>query len=178
MWTDVIIPGILAIIIVALVLIIFSMQFEFWLNSTKAALISMLTGKNPASYLPDEDLDYDRNREHMNDPKVTTVNPPDVVNSTLDALGYTADAPWDEVLKATELDPSTYVNQQNFVKEVRRFSSGSNFTSVNDEDQSFVFTNFVGLRRPQAIPGMIGSDARQVPDIDESVLTRNKGLIF
>lgn len=36
---------------------------------------------------------------------------------------------------------------QNFVDDVRRFSSGANFKSVQD-DNTGVITNFVGLRRP------------------------------
>jgi hypothetical protein len=112
--------------------------------------------------------------EHLNDPKITEMNPPDQVSQTLDALGYTADAPWDEVLQATELDPSTYVNHMDFVKDVRRFSSGANFTSVTDDNTNLAFTNFVGLRRPEHVP--IGPDARQQPDIDETVLQRNRNL--
>jgi hypothetical protein len=79
-------------------------------------------------------------------------------------------------MQATEIDPSTFVNHMDYVKDVRRFSSGANFTSVTDDNTNIDFTNFRGLRRPQAIPNMIGASARQVPDIDENVLLRNKDL--
>jgi hypothetical protein len=61
-----------------------------------------------------------------------------------------------------------------FVKDVRRFSSGANFTAVTDDNTNTAFTNFVGLRRPEHV--QIGSSARQVPDVDESVLQRNKNI--
>jgi len=63
-----------------------------------------------------------------------------------------------------------------FVKDVRRFSSGANFTSVTDDNTNLAFVNFRGLRRPEHVP--IGPDARQQPDIDESVLSRNRPLRF
>ena len=89
-----------------------------------------------------------------------------------EALGYNEEAePWSEVYKLTELDPSTFANHYEFVKDVRRFSSGANFTSVTDDNTNAAFTNFVGLRRPSHVP--IGSTARQQPDIDQSVLMRN-----
>jgi hypothetical protein len=94
----------------------------------------------------------------------------------LTVLGYTGQQPWGEVIKATELDPSTFVNHNEFVKDVRRFSSGSNFTSVSDDNTSSDFTNFVGLRRPTHVP--IGETARQQPDIDQSVLQRNPRFAF
>lgn len=111
--------------------------------------------------------------EHYNDPKNTETEPPAVVASTQQAMGYPPDAPWDEKMKATELEPSLFVQQMDFVKDVRRFSSGANFTSVTDDNTNSDFVNFRGLRRPQHVP--IGSSARQIPDIDETVLQRNGG---
>ena len=91
--------------------------------------------------------------------------------------GYEGDdMPWTEVLKFSELDRATFQNHKNFVKDVRRFSSGSNFTSVADDNTNAAFTNFVGLRRPQHVP--IGESARQIPDVDQTVLQRNKKFIF
>src|SRR5690349_10218468 len=92
----------------------------------------------------------------------------------LGELGYDEGAGWSDILAATELDASVIDNQAAFVADVRRFSSGANFTSVNDDNTNSAFTNFVGLRRPQNVH--IGADARQQPDIDETVLMRNKDL--
>jgi hypothetical protein len=119
--------------------------------------------------------DDDMRREHLNNPKVATSIPPKEMNATLTALGYDVNTvPWDEALKASELDPSTFANHMDFVKDVRRFSSGANFTSVTDDNTNIDFTNFRGLRRPEHVP--IGASARQVPDIDESVLQRNRPI--
>jgi len=92
----------------------------------------------------------------------------------LGELGYDEGAGWSDILASTELDASVIDNQAAFVADVRRFSSGANFTSVNDDNTNAAFTNFVGLRRPQSVH--IGADARQQPDVDENVLMRNKDL--
>lgn len=94
--------------------------------------------------------------------------------AVLNELGYEGEMPWSEVLASTELDPSVGDNHRQFVADVRRFSSGANFTSVADDNTSADFNNFLGLRRPQHVH--IGADARQQPDIDSSVLQRNKDL--
>jgi hypothetical protein len=94
----------------------------------------------------------------------------------LNELGYEGSLPWSEILSATELDPTIQDNHNQFVADVRRFSSGANFTSVNDDNTNSDFTNFIGLNRPQHVP--IGADARQQPDIDQTVLQRNKYIRF
>jgi hypothetical protein len=171
-------PLLIALILIVILVLIFSDQAFSAISSTKRAVTSAITGKpmvvQGSSSLPDDD--DDSGVERLNDPKITTVNPPAEVSATLDALGYTADAPWDEVLQATELDPSTFVNHMDFVKDVRRFSSGANFTSVTDDNTNIDFVNFRGLRRPEHVP--IGAGARQVPDVDESVLQRNRPIRF
>lgn len=106
-------------------------------------------------------------------------NPDDSVDQdaqVLGELGYEGALPWDEVLSATELDPSIQDNHNQFVADVRRFSSGANFTAVADDDNNLAFTNFIGLNRPQHVH--IGADARQQPDIDQTVLQRNRYLRF
>jgi hypothetical protein len=106
-------------------------------------------------------------------------NPDDNVDQdaqVLGELGYEGALPWDEVLGATELDPSIQDNHNQFVADVRRFSSGANFTAVADDDNNLAFTNFIGLNRPQHVH--IGADARQQPDIDQTVLQRNRYLRF
>ena len=105
-------------------------------------------------------------------PAEPSLIPPGQTSDVMTVLGYTESQPWGEVIKATELDPSTFVNHREFVKDVRRFSSGANFTSVTDDNTNIDFTNFVGLRRPTHVP--IGDTARQQPDIDQSVLQRNQ----
>ena len=106
-------------------------------------------------------------------------NPDDNVDQdaqVLGELGYEGALPWDEVLSATELDPSIQDNHNQFVADVRRFSSGANFTAVADDDNNLAFTNFIGLNRPQHVH--IGADARQQPDIDQTVLQPNRYLRF
>lgn len=114
-----------------------------------------------------------RNREHLEDGDPSGLGlPPGQVSDVLTVLGYTGQQPWGEIVKATELDPSVFVNHNEFVKDVRRFSSGANFTSVNDDNTNIDFVNFIGLRRPTHVP--IGETARSQPDIDQSVLKRNQ----
>ena len=94
----------------------------------------------------------------------------------LKTLGYTENASWEDRIKAEDLDESVFVGHRDYVKDVSRFSSGANFTSVADDNTSFAFSNFVGLRRPQNV--FVGNTARQQPDIDQTVLMRNKDLRF
>lgn len=86
-----------------------------------------------------------------------------------EALGKTT---WTESLKDSEIDESTLDSHRSFVEDATRFSSGANFTSVTDDNTNAAFTNFQGLRRPQHVP--IGDSARSIPDIDETVLQRNR----
>ena|SRR5271170_7097254 len=160
---------IFAVIVLIVLLLVFNIQYRCWAFS----LVGIVSQSCPQPVVAAAPAPASTT-EHINNPKITTTNSDSVVNSTLDALGYTADAPWDQVLQATELDPSTFVNHMDFVKDVRRFSSGANFTSVTDDNTNQAFTNFVGLRRPEHVD--IGPDARQQPDIDETVLQRNRGL--
>lgn len=162
----------LAVLIV--LILIFHKQIWDWFLCTKNALWGDNSSGGKVYVMTDDDMSP--RREHINNPKITTVESSDTVNSTLDALGYSADAPWDAVLQATELDPSTFRNHMDYVKDVRRFSSGANFTSVTDDNTNLAFTNFVGLRRPESVP--IGESARQTPDVDESVLQRNRPIRF
>jgi len=83
---------------------------------------------------------------------------------------------WTEDIKMIDLDPSVAENHSRFADDAMRFSSGANFTSVADDNNSFAFVNFQGLRRPAHVN--IGKDARQTPDIDETVLSRNKPYRF
>lgn len=98
----------------------------------------------------------------------------DPETSILDQLGYGEGASWEDTLAATEVDPSVHENHSSFVADTRRFSSGANFTATNDEDGNAAFTNFVGLQRPQHVEVL--PDARQQPDVDQTVLQRNKQL--
>jgi hypothetical protein len=175
------VPTFSALIIVILLVLIFSRQISYWIKATLRAFSSALDAGDTGGdrLLDDDDL------EHLDNPAPSAAVPgqspaiqlpPGQSSDTLLALGYTGTLPWDEVMQATEIDPSTFVNHMDYVKDVRRFSSGANFTSVTDDNTNIDFTNFRGLRRPQAIPNMIGASARQVPDIDENVLLRNKDL--
>lgn len=108
--------------------------------------------------------------EYLADPEDNLENDAEVLSE----LGYNDGAGWSDVLAATELDASVHDNQREFVADVRRFSSGANFTAVTDDNTNIAFTNFTGLRRPQHVH--IGDDARQQPDIDQTVLQRNRDL--
>jgi hypothetical protein len=92
------------------------------------------------------------------------------------ALDEDDDGSWMDIVKQTELDPSIEDNHARFVRDATRFSSGANFTAVADDNTNPAFTNFIGLRRPSHVA--VGPDARQIPDIDENVLQRNKPFRF
>ena len=178
---------VVAIIIVLILMLVFNEQFSDWLNNTKRIILSVFEdgpkGRKQKYVLADDD-----NVEHLEDggapgsglpstPKPSfnpLVMPPGQSSETLMALGYVGEVPWGEVIVSTEIDPSIIVNHMDFVKDVRRFSSGANFTSVNDDNTNLAFTNFRGLRRPQNVA--IGDSVRQMVDVDENVLQRNKEL--
>lgn len=166
---------VLIIIISLLIIFTFSEQIIYLIETTKNAFVSIITDENPQQpeyqILPDEGF---------NNPKLDNAKISNQTMSMADqnaiSQGYTGKIPWDEQIALTELDPGMFQSQADFVKDVRRFSSTSSFTSVADDNTNSDFTNFVGLRRPEAIPNMIGGTARQIPDINETVLTRNKIL--
>lgn len=83
---------------------------------------------------------------------------------------------WVDYVQDTELDPSIKSNHRLFVKDASRYYNGANFTSIDSDSQTVSSTNFIGLRRPKHSP--IGISARQIPDIDESVLKRNRRFII
>lgn len=107
---------------------------------------------------------------------------PTGTNATVNAVGEILNHPvnpdneWMELVKKMELDPSVVENHAEFVRDATRFSSGANFTSVADDNTNFAFVNFQGLRRPSHVN--VGASARQVPDIDETVLQRQKPFRF
>jgi len=169
--------GIILAVVIILILI--------WLY--KPNMLSSVTGKTskaadpvpapaPAPVLPDQTVAAPAKVENLvNVNSATSILPP-VTSDMLLSMGYTGDIPWQSVIQATEVDPATFASQAEYVRDVRRFSSGANFTAVADDDNNLAFTNFIGLQRPQHVP--IGSSARQQPDIDQSVLQRNKQLRF
>ena len=171
-----------AIVVIMLLVIIFGGDIFRTIDSGKSRLMSMINGKE---HLEESDLlvrqmhkpfePMSGQREYLDATGATPDTlglPPGQTSDVLTVLGHTGQQPWGEVIKATELDPSTFVNHNEFVKDVRRFSSGANFTSVADDNTSSDFVNYVGLRRPTHVP--IGESARQQPDVDQSVLERNQ----
>lgn len=162
------------ILVLVLLIIVFNTQIIYLIKAVRTSLVSAISGQDPHSLSCDisDDDDIKRYENLENDPKANSMAPEPQMADSLLALGYTGDLPWDEVIQVSELDPSTFINHQDFVKDVRRFSSGANFTSVTDDNTNLAFTNFIGLRRPEGVK--IGAGARQVPDVDESVLLRNK----
>jgi hypothetical protein len=171
-----------ATVVLILLVLVFSRQINYWLRATLITAAGAMRPEKPMPYqssggLLDEDDWDERLSQPVNAPgSGTSVLPAGQTSDTLLALGYTGTVPWDEVIQATELDPSTHANHMEFVGEVRRFSSGANFSDKADDNNSFAFTNFRGLRRPEHVE--IGASARQQPDIDEDVLKRNKPFIF
>lgn len=83
---------------------------------------------------------------------------------------------WNTVLVETSLDPAIKDSHLKYVSTTRQYSSGSNFTSVNDDNTSDMYTNFLGFSRPRYIP--VDPTARQVPGHDETVLKRNKHMFW
>lgn len=83
---------------------------------------------------------------------------------------------WNDIVQDKSLDPSIKDSHANYVANVRQYSSGANFTSVADDNTSGIFTNFLGFQRPRYVP--IDPSARQIPDIDNEVLKRNKHMTF
>lgn len=155
-------------VIVGVVLVILLVVIIWYYSSSDGSRRQQPRQKKPTQsedeMIPDEDMKVIRDRDYES---------PDT-RKMQEFLGYGDNLSWNEVLKTTELDPATFTNHQDFVKDVRRFSSGANFTSVTDDNTNAAFTNFVGLRRPSHVD--IGASARQQPDIDQSVLKRNGGL--
>ncbi len=83
---------------------------------------------------------------------------------------------YNEIIAEVSLDPSIADSHNQYVANVRQFSSGANFSAISDDNTSPIFTNFIGFSRPQYVE--VDETARQVPDIDTSVLKRNKRLAF
>lgn len=167
-----------AVIIVILLVVIFHRQIKFLFRATLATLDSMMTGDDPRDLLPEyETLDNGAPAKGAAPAPAGAVElPAGQTSDALMAMGYTGSVSWNEVIAFSELDPAQHLRQMEFVKDVKRYSSGPNFTDVAGDNNSFAFTNFVGLRRPQGVA--IGASARQVPDIDEDVLLRNKRFVI
>lgn len=170
-----------AVVILIILVLIFNKQITFWLRSTLYTVAGMLDPSQSMPHMGEYQTipDEDNIRERLDNPgmnKSFGTLPAGQTSDTLMALGYTGQVPWDEVMQASELDPSTFVNHQDFVKDVRNFSSGAAFTDKDRSNESFAFVNFIGLRRPEHVE--IGASARQQPDLDTSVLKRNRPFIF
>lgn len=78
-------------------------------------------------------------------------------------------ADWNEVMLASSVEPAVFASHRDYVKDVRKFSSGPGFTSVDDGVLGN-FNNFVGFFRPQYVPE--GSSARSVSGTDPAVNKR------
>lgn len=160
----------IAILILVVLLLVFTNYLDEQKKWVKAQLnMEKETMEDIIDKQTIEDLRKDRVSSDGN--KISIGGP--LTSDILQNEGYAADNfNWGEYITAQDLDPSAFDSQQDFVKDVKRFSSGANFTSTSDDNTSPIFTNFIGLRRPEHVP--IGSSARQVPDIDETVLQRTK----
>lgn len=173
---------ILAVVVTLVLIMVFLPQIINIARAMRASAVSAISGKKPSEVsqylIPEEDMSSGKTErfEVSNSLGMGIKNGSLTQESSelMQIMGYGDDSSWNDVLKTTELDPATFANHQDFVKDVRRFSSGANFTSVTDDNTNSAFTNFVGLRRPQQVD--IGASARQQPDIDQSVLKRNQPL--
>jgi hypothetical protein len=181
-----IVAAIIAVLVVILI-VVYYQQIKTWWANQSAASTSTTTpsGNSPSSNSPSTTLPPispvaappgQNTTERMSQTKDPTERSQNDTQRILMTQGYPADTGWSDSLAATELDPSTFENQANFVADVRQFSTGAGFTSVTDDNTNIDFTNFIGLRRPQHVP--IGVSARQQPDIDQTVLQRNKDFRF
>lgn len=169
---------VVALILLVLIVLVFNRQLTYWLRASLYTAAGMLEPSKPMpSIAPANIMDEDV-RERLDNPGMNQSQgtlPPGQTSDSLLALGYTSSVPWQDVMAASELDESTFVNHMDFVKDVRNFSSGAAFTDKDEDNNSFAFTNFIGLRRPQHVE--IGASARQVPDIGDA-LKRNKPYNF
>lgn len=167
-----------ALIVLVLIVLVFNRQLTYWLRASLYTAAGMLEPSKPMpsiapSNIMDEDAVERLNNPGMNQSQGTL--PPGQTSDSLLALGYTGSVDWQDVMSTSELDPSTFVNHMDFVKDVRNFSSGAAFTDKDEDNNSFAFVNFIGLRRPQHVE--IGASARQQPDIGDA-LKRNKPFVF
>jgi hypothetical protein len=113
--------------------------------------------------------------------KETTPEPKPILTATVSAgsaenFANPSDITYDDVMKKKSLEDSVVDSHRQYVANTRQFSSGANFTSVADDNNSTLFTNFLGFVRPYKVDILPG--ARQIPDIDDSVFARNKHMYF
>jgi ABC-type dipeptide/oligopeptide/nickel transport system permease component len=83
---------------------------------------------------------------------------------------------YNDVAAKIGLDDSVTDSHREYIATTRQFSSGANYTSVADDNNTSLFNNFLGHSRPRYVEILPG--ARQVPDVDSSVFKRNKHQIF
>ena len=105
----------------------------------------------------------------MKEPKSEAFDPTFKETGQLMAARGEEDLDWEAVAAASTLEPSVYASHKEYVKDVRKFSSGAGFTSV-DDDNLGDYNNFVGIFRPVYVPE--GSTARQVSSTDPGVNKR------
>lgn len=175
---NVVILVLVAIVLIALFTDALDAQKQ-WLadklaHSAKPEKMDTLPGDNGEGVIDTTAIDQIQNRQIQVQETGDSVQVGGGVTSDiLTSMGYADNGlDWTEYIKSDELPPSSFKSQLNYAKDIKRFSSGANFTSVADDNGSAFFTNFIGLRRPQHVP--IGDTARTVPDVDETVLARNR----
>lgn len=85
-------------------------------------------------------------------------------------------ASWKDIAAGSSLEQSVIDGHRQYISNVTQYSSGANFAAVADDNNSPIYTNYVGFSRPRYVE--ISAGARQIPDIDTSVLKRNKYMKF
>ena len=154
------------LLIAVAILLVILVVFTNVLDTPKSWVMNKLSVKeNLEDEQPTTDLPVNA--------KNAVILPENTTSDVLKVMGYGEDTvAWEDYIAADALDPSTFVGHQEFVKDISPINTGAGFTAVDGENGSPIFTNFRGLRRPEHVP--IGATARQVPDVDETVLQHNK----
>ena len=83
---------------------------------------------------------------------------------------------WNDISADMTLEKGIIDSHNQYIAETRQFSSGANFSSIADDNNSALSTNYLGLVRPHYIP--VRKTATQVSDFDEKIFKRNKHMYF
>ena len=107
-------------------------------------------------------------------PTPTSMDEEEVDNEVYEDFASRLD--WTDVAKSQSIDPSIEESHSEYVHNTRQYSSGANFAAIGDDNNSDLFTNYLGFVRPDYIP--IRSGLQQIPDLDNEVNKRNKHMTF
>jgi hypothetical protein len=89
---------------------------------------------------------------------------------------YNEEYDWNEAILRKNVGTDVQDSHRKYAANVRQYSSGTNFTSVDDGNTSAVFTNWRGFSKPYFVE--IGDGARQMPSEDIDVTKRFRHIRF